>query len=328
MIILSIITVFFLAIMLGRNNLSNLFGSAVGTRMLSFQTSALIASIFVIFGAVFSGSAVTQNVTDLGDVQTLQDAFTVCFSAGILLWLLGKSGCPASVVQTTTGSYVAYNFFYHAPQPITLLTQSISGWIYTPIIGCFLSFFGFKFFRYLLHRFPVRLLLRDKLIRMGLLSVGAFSAYAFGANNIGSVIGPMVNLNILPIDELFYGTGLFIALGFFFADRRVIETVSTGVFKLSPTEALIAVFMSAVTLLCFSSVTLERFLTACHLPTFPLVPVPLSGVLIGAVFGIALSKGPNGLKWKKAGTVIFSWFMAPTGSGIICYILLLLMKGR
>ena len=98
-------------------------------------------------------------------------------------------------------------------------------------------------------------------------------------------------------------------------------------FKLSPTEALIAVLMSAVTLLCFSSVTLERFLINCHLPTFPLVPVPLSGVLIGTVFGIALSKGPNGLKWKKAGTVVLSWFMAPTGAGLLCYGLLFLMKG-
>lgn len=327
MMILAVLTVFFLAVMLGRNNLSNLFGSAVGTRMLSFQTSAFIASVFVIAGAVFSGSAVTQNVTNLGNVQTFQDAFAVCFGAGLLLWLSGKAGCPASVVQTTTGAYVAFNFFYHTPQPVSLLMQSVCGWIYTPLIGLFLSFFGFKVFRFLLHRFPIRLLLRDKLIRIGLLSVGAFSAYAFGANNIGSVIGPLVELNALPTEELFYGAGLFIALGFFFADRRVIETVSTGVFKLSPTEALIAVLMSALTLICFSSVTLERFLINCHLPTFPLVPVPLSGVLIGAVFGIALSKGPNGLKWKKAGTVVLSWFMAPTGAGLVCYGLLFLMKG-
>ncbi len=327
MTISAIITVFFLAVLLGRNNLSNLFGSAIGTRMISFQTGALIASVFVIAGAVLSGAAVTQNVTDLGAIRTIQDAFAVCFSAALLLWLLGKVGCPASVVQTTTGAYVAFNLFYRIPQPIPLLMQNISGWIYTPLMGCFLSFFGFKLFRYLLHRFPIRLLLRDKLIRIGLLSVGAFSAYAFGANNIGSVIGPMIPLNILPPDELFYGAGLFISLGFFFADRRVIETVSTGVFKLSPTEALIAVLMSAVTLICFSSVTLERFLVMCHLPTFPLVPVPLSGVLIGGVFGIALSKGPSGLKWKKAGMVILSWFMAPMGSGIVCYGLLYLMKG-
>ena len=40
---------------LGANDGANIFGTAVGTRMLRFKTAAIIAGVFVIIGAVVSG---------------------------------------------------------------------------------------------------------------------------------------------------------------------------------------------------------------------------------------------------------------------------------
>ena len=46
----------FLGWSLGANDAANVFGTAVGTRMIRFRTAAIICSIFVILGAIIIGS--------------------------------------------------------------------------------------------------------------------------------------------------------------------------------------------------------------------------------------------------------------------------------
>lgn len=47
----------FLGWSLGANDASNVFGTAVGTKMVSFKTAAVIASLFITVGAVYAGAA-------------------------------------------------------------------------------------------------------------------------------------------------------------------------------------------------------------------------------------------------------------------------------
>ena len=46
----------FLGWSLGANDAANVFGTAVGTKMLRFKTAALICSIFLVLGAVIGGA--------------------------------------------------------------------------------------------------------------------------------------------------------------------------------------------------------------------------------------------------------------------------------
>ncbi len=47
----------FLGWSLGANDAANVFGTAVGTRMVRFATAAAICSVFVILGAVVGGGS-------------------------------------------------------------------------------------------------------------------------------------------------------------------------------------------------------------------------------------------------------------------------------
>lgn len=322
---LSLFTVLFLAFVLGRNNLSNIFGFAIGTKMVSFRTGFCAAVVFFMAGAFISGAATTQNVVRLGMITDYADSFAVSLGAGLMLLILGKIGCPASIVQTMTGAYTAFNLFYFKPLPAELLTHSVLAWFYAPLLGAVFTFFGFKGVHFLLRRYPIRLLLRDRVNRGGLVFVGAFSAYAFGANNIGSVLAPQVAF--VPRVPLLICVTLFVSLGFFFADKKVIKTVSKGLFPLSSTEAFVVAFMSAFTLLLFSSQTLAQLAHGLSLPWFKLVPIPLSSVLVGSVFGIALSKGITGLKFKTLGLVLLSQFISPLGAGLLTYGFLICVNG-
>ena len=81
-----------------------------------------------------------------------------------------------------------------------------------------------------------------------------------------------------------------------------------------------------ITLFCFSSVTLKMILSGLSLPSFPLLPVPLSEAVIGSIVAIALAKGIDGLKLKVVGQVVVSWVAAPLTAGFFCYMFLYLSK--
>jgi len=51
----------FLGWSLGANHTANVFGTAVGSRMVRFETAAVICTIFVILGATFSGAGVSKG---------------------------------------------------------------------------------------------------------------------------------------------------------------------------------------------------------------------------------------------------------------------------
>ena len=76
----------FLGWSLGANDAANIFGTAVGSRMIKFRTAALIASVFVILGAVLAGSGASQTLGELGKVNALAGAFMVAFNFSSYCW--------------------------------------------------------------------------------------------------------------------------------------------------------------------------------------------------------------------------------------------------
>ena len=61
MILFFITSGLFLGWSLGANDAANIFGSAVGSRMITFRKAAIIASVFVILGAVLQRSEVRRG---------------------------------------------------------------------------------------------------------------------------------------------------------------------------------------------------------------------------------------------------------------------------
>ena len=65
----------FLGWSLGANDAANVFGTAVGTRMISFKKAAILSGIFVILGAVISGAGAARTLGELGAVNAIAGAF-------------------------------------------------------------------------------------------------------------------------------------------------------------------------------------------------------------------------------------------------------------
>lgn len=318
--------VLFLSFYFGRNNMSNIFGTAVGTRMISLFFAATIACIFLTLGAFISADGTTANITELSHVRNMHDAFVVCVSVGLVLVSMSKKGIPVSISQSMVGAFVAWNMYHGIASDEYLVKKMVLSWFLSPFLAALISFTCFKILHYYLKNHPVGLFHRDYWTRFGLVFVGAFFAYALGANNIGNLIAPyMPVISFSPVILLTL-VCVCVSIGFYLASRKTITTVGTSIFPLSPVEAFVVIFSGALVLLIFSFAPLRTVLTAAGIVSVPMVPIAVSAVVVGSIVGISIAKGGFGLKYKTLVRIILSWITVPVFSGLICWGILAMLS--
>jgi PiT family inorganic phosphate transporter len=328
----------FLGWSLGANDAANIFGTAVGTKMLRFYTAAIICSIFVILGAVISGAGASHTLGKLGAVNTLPGAFIVALAAGFTVFWMTKTGLPVSTSQAIVGAIIGWNFFSRTSTDIKVLSNIIGTWIFSPILSAFFAFVIFLLIKRILDNSRIHLIKLDSLTRSGLIVAGIFGSYSLGANNIANVMGVFIHsspftdislgnlFNFSSIQQLFLVGGLSIALGVFTYSRRVINTVGKGIFRLSPVTALVVVLSSSLVLYLFASQGIKDFLTDLDLPSLPLVPVSSSQAIVGSILGISLAKGGKNMNFRVLGRIGLGWIFTPVASAVLAYIALFFMQ--
>ncbi len=328
----------FLGWSLGANDAANVFGTAVGTRMIRFKTAAIIASVFVIIGAVVGGAGATHTLGKLGAVNAIAGSFIVAFAAAFTVAWMTKLKLPVSTSQAIVGAIIGWNFFAGAATDTHSLTKIVSTWVLCPVLSAVFALLLFYAFRNVLDKLNIHLLSMDSYTRAGLVLVGAFGAYSLGANNIANVMGvfvPVVSFPTLDVfglfslnaaQILFFIGGLAIALGVFTYSYKVMDTVGGGLFKLSPVAALIVVLSESLVLFLFSSEGLEAWLISHGLPSIPLVPVSSSQAVVGAVIGIGIAKGGRGIRFNVLGEIAAGWVSTPIAAGILTFVSLFIFQ--
>ncbi len=327
----------FLGWSLGANDAANIFGSAVGSKMIRFRKAALIASIFVVLGAVFQGRGTADTLSSLGAVDALAGGFTVSLCAALTVFWMTRYAIPVSTSQAIVGAIIGWSMFAGLPTNYTVLTKIVSTWVSGPILGMAFAAGLFLLLRGFLRRTKIHVIKLDSYIRISLIVAGAFGAYSLGANNIANVMGVFVNaapdvflnFGLFTLDGvqlLFLLGGLAIALGIFTYSERVMHTVGNGILSLSPEAAIVVVLSQALVLFIFSSSSLSAFLMSMGLPAIPLVPVSSTQVVVGSVIGIGLVKGAREIKLKALGEIAAGWVVTPLAAGFLTYIALFFVQ--
>lgn len=324
----------FLGWSLGTQDASNIFGTAVGTRMIKFRTAAIIASLFVMIGAVFAGDGAAVTLNRLGAVNAPAGAFMVGLAAALAIYWMTENKVPVSSSQAVVGAIIGWNLYSGKPTDYAVLSQIVGTWVFCPVLSAIFAVVLFKAMKFIIVKTKVSLLRQDYYLRIGLVVVGAFGSYALGANNIANVMGvfipsnPLAPLNffggfaLTPTQVLFLLGAVAIAVGICTYSRRMMMTIGNGIYQLSPFAALVVVFAQSLVLFIFASGNLHAFLSAHGLPTIPLVPVSSSQAVIGAVMGIGLLKGGNGIHWNLLGKILLGWVLTPAAAAAICFICL------
>lgn len=320
----------FLGWSLGSNDAANIFGSAVGAKMVSFKRAAWIASIFVIIGAVFQGKGGAETLNALGAVDALAGGFTVTVSAALTVFLMTRKALPVSTSQAVVGGIIGWTLFTGNEPDQNTLWKIVSTWVSGPILGALFAALLYKLMRFVLRKSKIHVIKLDALIRISLILAGAFGAYSLGANNIANIMGVfisaapdvMIDFGLFTLDGvqlLFLIGGLAIAVGIFTYSERVMNTIGNGILSLSAEAAIVVVLSQALVLFLFSSASLSDFLNSIGLPALPLVPVSSTQVVIGSVLGIGLIKGTQEIKTRVLASVALGWITTPIAAGIITY---------
>ncbi len=328
----------FLGWSLGANDAANIFGTAVGTKMVRFRTAAVIASLFIILGAVYAGAGTSRTLGELGTVNALPGAFMVALSAAAAVYWMIETGIPVSTSQSIVGAIIGWNLYSGKPTDYEVLGTIVSTWVICPVLSGILAVLIYLLVKLIMHKSRIHILRQDCYIRAGLIIIGAFGAYALGANNIANVMGVFVDSS--PFPALNFGHGwhlnstqvlfligaLSISVGVFTYSRKVIDTIGNGLMSMSPAVAWIVVFAQSLVLFLFASQGLKNLLENRGLPSLPLVPVSSSQAVIGAVIGIGLAKGGRGVKWSVLGKIALGWITTPVISAILCFISLFFLE--
>jgi PiT family inorganic phosphate transporter len=321
----------FLGWSLGANDAANVFGTAIGAKMVKFRTAAVITGIFVILGAGISGAGTSHTLGSLGSVNEIAGAFIVALAAAVTVAWMTALHLPVSTSQAIVGAIIGWNFFSSSLTDINSLTKIVISWITSPVLAGIFAFLIYLLFRFFLKR------VRIHLLKLGLIAVGAFGAYSLGANNIANVMGVFVPVVPFHSVETFLGTvsgsqqlfilgGIAIAAGVFTYSQRVMKTVGQGIVNLTPITALIVVLASSLVLFLFASQNLESFLLSRGLPAFPLVPVSSSQAVIGALIGIGFTKGARSINYRLLGRVASGWVTTPVIACVISFVSLFIIQ--
>lgn len=323
---------------LGANDAANIFGTAVGTKMVRFSTAAIISSIFIIIGAVVGGSGASHGLGALGTVEHLSGAFTLSLCAALTVLWMTRSGLPVSTSQAIVGAIVGWNIYTGRPTEMAVLSKIVGTWVFGPILAGIFAALLFLIVRRIVNNSTIHLLLLDRYTRGALLIAGAFGAYALGANNIANVMGVFIKAIDLPArrfaivvlsgeQQLFFLGGVAIAFGVITYSQRVMMTVGNNIFKLSPISAFVVVLATAMVLFVFSSTALSDMFVSVGLPPVTLIPVSQSQACVGAVIGIGLVKGGwRIINYRLLGKIAFGWVATPVLSAVSSYILLFFMQ--
>lgn len=331
----------FLGWSLGANDAANVFGTAVGSRMVRFTTAAIISAVFILLGAVLSGAGAAHGLGELGALNALPGAFMTALAAAITVYWMTRLGLPVSTTQAVVGAIVGWNVFSGSITDMGALTKIVGTWVAAPILGAIFSALLYKLIIKVIQAAKIHLISLDAFTRIGLVLAGAFGAYSLGANNIGNVMGVFVSSSpftdfslaglatITSVQQLFLVGAIAIGVGVFTYSKKVMMTVGDSLLPLSPVAAWVVVIAQSIVLFLFASTSLEHTLLAAGLPTIPLIPVSSSQAVVGAVIGIGLMHGKKGAKlirWRVLGGIASGWVSTPIISFLICFIMLFFLQ--
>lgn len=291
---LSLLGGVFLGWSLGANDAGNVFGSAVASKMIRFSTAAILASVFVLVGALVDGRAGIETLAGLTDLN-LAEAVVSSVAAALTVTLMTFLGLPVSTSQAVVGAIIGIGLMGDVVN-FSGLIKVVICWLGAPLGGMLAAVLLYKVLARVFNQLNLSLFQSDRIYRIGLILVGSYGAYALGANNVANVTAVYVGAGLLDVPAAALIGGLSIVFGIATFSRRVMETVGRNLVRLDPFSALVVVSAQAVTV---------------HLFSFIGVPVSTSHAVVGAVLGVGLLRGVNIVRAKTLRGIVTGWTLTP-----------------
>ena len=320
---IDILLIAIIAIIIGANDASNVFGSAVGSKMLKFKISVIFFIIFIILGSIINAENPSQVYGNLIiDYPNLNKIFLIIIPVVLITIISLKLKIPSSISQSVIFSLIGFSFVEKLSINFDLFFNLIYFWLATPFIAFILSIlfcwaisFIFKILR--LNIFQI-----DYQIRLALIFFGCIAAFALGAHLTAAIVGiysPFldIDLNVLNFSltlndkKLYFFASVLIGLGAYLFSQKIVRTIGSQISNIKPVPALAILFTQILILFIFSSDYLIKALN--FLLPFQIFSMPLSAshITFASIIGIASLNKFREVKPKHTIKIILSWIIIP-----------------
>lgn len=171
----------------------------------------MLASIFVILGALISGQAGIETLKGLTSFDLFQ-AVISSIAAALTISVMTFFGLPVSTSQAVVGAIIGIDII-NSQLHLAGLSKVFICWFTTPVGGALITMILYKILAFVYNHLKIGLFGSDQLLRTCLIISGSYGAYVLGANNVANVTAVFVGAGTLSISGAALIGGLSIAFG-------------------------------------------------------------------------------------------------------------------
>jgi phosphate/sulfate permease len=294
---------------IGSNDTSNALGICIGCGIIRLRRALLLFGCFVLIGIVLQGQKIMKTVgKDLLEVNLSIISISLSISA-LLIILSNWKRLPLSTHQVIIGSLAGSGVASGVDVNFVSLFKIVFSWIISPLVALFSALLLYRLMEKTISKLPLFRI--EKILRILLFASGMLIAYNTGANELATILGPIIYSGLMDrIQASFLGT-FFVFFGAVLLSHRVIETVGKGITTLDPYSGFAAQFGAGLCILFF---------------TFLGMPISTTYCVIGGISGVGMLKGMKTVRIELIKKIIVNWVLAPSVAFLICFIIMKALK--
>ena len=290
---------------IGSNDTSNALGICIGCGVIKLRRALLLFGCFVLIGVLVQGQKVMKTVgKDLVEVNLSIIGISLSVAA-LLIIISNWKKLPISTHQVIIGSLVGSGVASGAAVNFTAILEIIVSWIISPLVAFFSALFLYKVMEKTISK--LSLFRIEKILRSLLLFSSILIAYNTGANELATILGPVIHSGLIEQMRASLIGSLFVFLGAVILSHRVIETIGKGITTLDPYSGFAAQFGAGMCVMFF---------------TFLGMPISTTYCIIGGISGVGMSKGMKTVKLDLIKKIMANWILSPSLAFIISFVIM------
>ena len=296
---------------IGSNDTSNALGICIGCGVIKLRKALLVFGVFVLLGILLQGQKVMNTVGKDLLVVTLPIIGISLSVAAVLIIISNWKKLPLSTHQVIIGSLAGSGVASGAAVNFMAFVEIIVSWIISPVVAFFSALFLYRAMEQTISK--LSLFRIERILRALLLLSGILIAYNTGANELATILGPVIHSGLIEKMRASLIGSLFVFLGAVILSHRVIETIGKGITTLDPYSGFAAQFGAGMCVLFF---------------TFLGMPISTTYCIVGAISGVGMSKGMKTVKLGLIRKIIANLVLAPSLAFLISFIIMKLVYGH
>jgi phosphate/sulfate permease len=290
---------------IGSNDTSNALGICIGCGVIKIRRALLLFGCFVLIGVLVQGQKVMKTVgKDLVEVNPSVIGISLSVAA-VLIIISNWKKLPLSTHQVIIGSLVGSGVASGAAVNFTAILEIVVSWIISPLVAFFSALFLYRIMEKTISKLSIFRI--ERILRSLLLFSGILIAYNTGANELATILGPVIHSGLIEQMRASLIGSLFVFLGAVILSHRVIETIGKGITTLDPYSGFAAQFGAGMCVMFF---------------TFLGMPISTTYCIIGGISGVGMSKGMKTVKLDLIKKIIANWFLAPSLAFLISFLIM------